>query len=281
MGPDLLRGARRARGLTQGEVAERVDMSTEAYGRLERGGVMPRAETLRRLAVALSVSADLLLGLPADVDPGPKPEPHTPGLRRLLRVGARLSLQQLRLVAQLAEGLGGADADDDDDDANDANDADANDAAADDADDDADDAPIIFPLRRMRAGAMELLVVSGGEQENEQVGSSTPPGGQLRTDSLRLNPAALVQLGCHRVKVMGTLHRDGSRSVDVRGAPPGAEISIRGDGGEAALGIADAEGAVDILVPASWRAATVVAELALRSGQARETTVAFPRGQRS
>ena len=128
-------------------------MSTEAYGRLERGGVMPRAETLRRLAVALSVSADLLLGLPADVDPGPKPEPHTPGLRRLLRVGARLSLQQLRLVAQLAEGLGGADADDDD------------------ANDDADDAPIIFPLRRMRAGAMELLVVSGGEQENEQVGS--------------------------------------------------------------------------------------------------------------
>ncbi len=63
----FLRAARESRGWTQAEVAERVGMAVEAYGRLERGGVLPRAQTLVALARALETSCDALLGLvPAD-----------------------------------------------------------------------------------------------------------------------------------------------------------------------------------------------------------------------
>lgn len=58
-----IRTARHALGMTQAELAERIGIAVEAYGRLERGGVLPRADTLVRLAGALGVSTDTLLGL--------------------------------------------------------------------------------------------------------------------------------------------------------------------------------------------------------------------------
>lgn len=57
-----LRTARDACAWSQAELAERVGMSIEAYGRLERGRVLPRAATLVRLAHALQVPLDQLLG---------------------------------------------------------------------------------------------------------------------------------------------------------------------------------------------------------------------------
>lgn len=44
-------------------MADRLELSPEFYGRLERGVALPSVETLRRLAVELHVSADELLGL--------------------------------------------------------------------------------------------------------------------------------------------------------------------------------------------------------------------------
>lgn len=61
-----LRAARNVLGWTQADLAERVGIAVEAYGRLERGGVLPRADTLVRLSVALGVSTDSLLGLSPD-----------------------------------------------------------------------------------------------------------------------------------------------------------------------------------------------------------------------
>jgi transcriptional regulator with XRE-family HTH domain len=58
-----LRSARQARGWTQAELAERAGIAAEVCGRLERGAVLPRADTLVRLAAALGVSTDTLLGL--------------------------------------------------------------------------------------------------------------------------------------------------------------------------------------------------------------------------
>lgn len=57
-----LRAARDACAWSQAELAERVGMSIEAYGRLERGRVLPRAGTLVRLSRALQVPVDELLG---------------------------------------------------------------------------------------------------------------------------------------------------------------------------------------------------------------------------
>ncbi|MBI5494607.1 MAG: helix-turn-helix transcriptional regulator [Deltaproteobacteria bacterium] len=60
-----LRQAREACQFTQAELAERAALATEAYGRLERGLALPRVETLIRLARALGVSTDALLGVDA------------------------------------------------------------------------------------------------------------------------------------------------------------------------------------------------------------------------
>lgn len=101
-----LRSARRARNLTQAEVAERVGIAVEVFGRLERGRALPRADTLARLASALGVSTDSLLGL------APVPLPPAavagealgdyagrPEMRRLLR---RLGKEPARAVSLLA-----------------------------------------------------------------------------------------------------------------------------------------------------------------------------------
>jgi transcriptional regulator with XRE-family HTH domain len=61
--------ARRARRLTQEDVAERVGVSTQFYGRIERGYALPSVTTLRRMLEVLDLRADELLG--ALVSPGP------------------------------------------------------------------------------------------------------------------------------------------------------------------------------------------------------------------
>lgn len=57
------RSARLARGLTQEDAADIVGVSLEFYARIERGKTLPSVPTLLRLAAALGVSADVLLGL--------------------------------------------------------------------------------------------------------------------------------------------------------------------------------------------------------------------------
>ncbi len=56
------RAARTALKLTQAEVAERVELAAEVYGRLERGGMLPSVPTLMRIAAALFVEPSVLVG---------------------------------------------------------------------------------------------------------------------------------------------------------------------------------------------------------------------------
>jgi transcriptional regulator with XRE-family HTH domain len=58
-----IRLARLRRGLTQEEAAELIGISTEVYGRLERGGIFPRVVRLTELCEHLKASADELLEL--------------------------------------------------------------------------------------------------------------------------------------------------------------------------------------------------------------------------
>lgn len=60
------RAARQTRDLTQEDAADAVGVSSEFYARIERGRTLPSAPTLARIASALGVSADVLLGLNAD-----------------------------------------------------------------------------------------------------------------------------------------------------------------------------------------------------------------------
>lgn len=53
-----IRKARAEHGLTQAEVAERVGLSVELYGRMERGLMLPSAKTFKALYLTLGVSLD-------------------------------------------------------------------------------------------------------------------------------------------------------------------------------------------------------------------------------
>jgi transcriptional regulator with XRE-family HTH domain len=110
---DAAREARHRQALTQADVAERIGVATEVYGRLERGLLMPSVPTLRRLCMALRLSADVLLGLGsaqspawADEPPPPlSPEHDEPQLRRLMRHLRKLSPPQLRALSLVAATL--------------------------------------------------------------------------------------------------------------------------------------------------------------------------------
>ncbi|MBI5543541.1 MAG: helix-turn-helix transcriptional regulator [Deltaproteobacteria bacterium] len=105
---DVARAARVRAGLTQADVAERVGIATEVYGRLERGLMLPSVETLRKLSRVLGIAADALLGLRGDSGAAEPPATYggeKPEVRRLIRRLKRLDAKQLRLISLLASEL--------------------------------------------------------------------------------------------------------------------------------------------------------------------------------
>jgi transcriptional regulator with XRE-family HTH domain len=108
------RAARTRLELTQADVAERIDVATEVYGRLERGGMLPSVQTLLKLCHELHVSADELLGLASHgnanasrsaSEPPPSPQ-ERPEVRRLLRTVRQLDPSKVKLLGLVANALG-------------------------------------------------------------------------------------------------------------------------------------------------------------------------------
>ena len=66
--PDRLRMAREHRKLSQGELAERAGLQASAVSHFETAGRKPSFDNLRRLADALNVSTDYLLGRTAEME---------------------------------------------------------------------------------------------------------------------------------------------------------------------------------------------------------------------
>jgi|SRR5215217_4486365 len=106
------RVARNRLELTQADVAERIDVATEVYGRLERGGMLPSVQTLLKLCHELHVSADELLGLAShgaassrSSEPSSAP-PERPEVRRLLRTVRQLEGPHVKLLGLVANALG-------------------------------------------------------------------------------------------------------------------------------------------------------------------------------
>lgn len=96
------RAARTSQGLTQADVSERLELSGEFYGRLERGTSMPSVHTLVRLAKALETTPDVLLGF-SPSPPAPKKGPPARGRRdrvldRRLRRASPTALDLVRLL---------------------------------------------------------------------------------------------------------------------------------------------------------------------------------------
>lgn len=107
-----LRAQRERIGLTQAEVASEVGLAVEAYGRLERGYALPRAQTLVALAKLLGTSTDSLLGLERRRTPtladevGPPKAGYrstgAPELRRLITRLGKMEAAEIRLFSRLA-----------------------------------------------------------------------------------------------------------------------------------------------------------------------------------
>jgi transcriptional regulator with XRE-family HTH domain len=109
------REARKALELTQEDAAERIGVSAEFYARIERGNALPSVPTFARIAAALGVSADTLLGFrPIEQGEAQPPVPswgkasspsESPEIRRLLRRLRKASPATLRLVTLLVKEL--------------------------------------------------------------------------------------------------------------------------------------------------------------------------------
>ena len=105
----VARAARMRAGLTQEDVAERIGMASEVYGRMERGQMLPRVENLRRMCVVLNVAPHELLGLEPlgaeSTSPAEELKPRaddTADMRRLLRRMRKLSPTQVKLLSLIA-----------------------------------------------------------------------------------------------------------------------------------------------------------------------------------
>ena len=83
-------------------MAERIGLSDEAYGRIERGRVLPRVETLARIAEETGASLDeLLLRRPHPGGAGGnKREALLRGIQGRLRTASERELELLQAVAE-------------------------------------------------------------------------------------------------------------------------------------------------------------------------------------
>ncbi len=108
---EIAREARVRAGLTQADVAERVGLATEVYGRLERGRMLPSVPSLRRLCIALRTPSDTFLGLNTGevatwaAESSPQEYEEVPELRRLMRNLRKLDPSQLKLISLVAAAL--------------------------------------------------------------------------------------------------------------------------------------------------------------------------------
>jgi transcriptional regulator with XRE-family HTH domain len=100
---DRAREARLELGLKQADVAERIGLSSEVYGRIERGTVVPRLTTLLSICEVLRVRPnDLLLDERAQ---SPRNDSTSPEMRQLLAILDGADAVTIKRVAEVARWL--------------------------------------------------------------------------------------------------------------------------------------------------------------------------------
>jgi transcriptional regulator with XRE-family HTH domain len=100
------RTARAKLNLTQEELSERVGVTPEALGRIERGHALPSFPTFQRLAAALGLSANELLTPERSAHRVEEKLLRAPReLQQISRYSARLDRRQQRVVLTVAREL--------------------------------------------------------------------------------------------------------------------------------------------------------------------------------
>jgi transcriptional regulator with XRE-family HTH domain len=93
---------RKARGLTQTALGQRLGVSKRVIARYESGPTTPQIEVLGRLASALGVTVSYLLG---ESTLKKAEDDIKPAYRRLVEIMQRLTPKQQRMIFEMAEGL--------------------------------------------------------------------------------------------------------------------------------------------------------------------------------
>jgi transcriptional regulator with XRE-family HTH domain len=107
---EVARTARVRLGLTQVQVAQRIRLSPEVYGRIERGQMTPSLPALSRMCQVLELEPNALLGFNSTTPPvwlrsvAEHPRRRV-ALEELSRTVERLSRRQLRALSGLARAL--------------------------------------------------------------------------------------------------------------------------------------------------------------------------------
>jgi transcriptional regulator with XRE-family HTH domain len=91
---------RQAAGLTQVQLAERIGVHPSNIGYWELSGTPPRGEVLPKLALALGVSVDALLGV---TPPKPKKQAAKGRLQLVFEAASKLPRRQQDKVAEFVE----------------------------------------------------------------------------------------------------------------------------------------------------------------------------------
>lgn len=108
---EAARMARMRTGLTQADVASRIGVAPEVYGRMERGKMLPSVPTLLRMCLALRTNPGDLMGIApshsvsAYAEDLPSGLDDTPDMRRLLRLLQRLQRPQIKLMNLVAHAI--------------------------------------------------------------------------------------------------------------------------------------------------------------------------------
>lgn len=101
-----LRTARERKGLTQDQVAERLDVSAKHYGHIERGARKASLEMLGQLCEVLDVSLEELLAGALLNPASPTDETHRDGqIRRVNEMMKGCSDQMIDVVAEVVESI--------------------------------------------------------------------------------------------------------------------------------------------------------------------------------
>jgi transcriptional regulator with XRE-family HTH domain len=99
---ERLKHLRQARGLSQTRLAELLDTLPRSYNRWERGGTVPQAEMLVKIADALQVSVDELLGRRDAIT---EPKIRNPDLHQLVQEVDELPDEEQRALIVVMDGL--------------------------------------------------------------------------------------------------------------------------------------------------------------------------------
>jgi len=105
---EATRAARERLQMNQAAIAKDAGISPAVYGRIERGHMMPAVLTLRRVAVALGISADVLLGITSKEvakkmdEPAPEGD-LSPEVRRLVRTVKTWPDEKVKFLLRFAK----------------------------------------------------------------------------------------------------------------------------------------------------------------------------------